>query len=235
VRFQPGGLHGLRVATRTSAVPGEAAVADETDPAVPHRDQVLRELGRASDVVDGHAVVVLELPVSDDVVARHGKRNAPVPERAQQAHRMRAAEDHSADAIFTGQRWWQPQIPGRRAQIAAKGNELQIPAVLIAVRLGAEQYERLELVEIVAVAEDERDDARLPLAREIDAQLPGGVEDPRLYRRVDLRVPVGNARHRCGADVCDLGNVVQGSFHGSDLNGHYVTASRSDLGIAGYM
>jgi hypothetical protein len=119
---------------------------------MPERDQMLGDLRRPSQVVHGPTVVVLGPPVPDDVVAGHQKWHTPVLQRAQETNRVCAAQDRAADVVPSGERRRQAEISGRRVPIAAEGHELQVPPVLVAVRLGAQQDERLEFVEIVAIA-----------------------------------------------------------------------------------
>src|SRR4029079_6208796 len=133
-----------------------------------HRDKVLSDFRRAANVVRGHAIVVFRTPVADNVVAQQRKRNAKFAKRRQDTDRMSAAQNHPTYPVFPGKRLGQPKVSRRRGQVAAERDELQVPSVLIAVSLGAQQNTSLELIQVIAIAQNKRDDSILPGGGQID-------------------------------------------------------------------
>ena len=127
---------------------------------------------------------------------------------------MSAAQNHPTYPVFPGKRLGQPKVSRRRGQVAAERDELQVPSVLIAVSLGAQQNTSLELIQVIAIAQNKRDDSILPGGGQIDPKLAGGGINPSLNFGIDLWVSVGHPRNGRGAYVCQLRDLVQSRLHG---------------------
>ena len=89
---------------------------------------------------------------------------------------------------------------------------MQVPALLITVRFGAEQNAGLKLVQIVTIPQNKSDDSALSSTGQINSKLTSSGVNPRLNFRINLRVAVADSGNRCGAYLCELRDVLQGGF-----------------------
>ena len=125
------------------------------------RDEITRNVRRSSHIIGENAVVLLWLPLADNVVSNQRKRNLLFREGRKNIGGMSAAQDDSAGPVRGCQGLGKAQTAQRRTQIGAKRDEMERPVLARTVSLGSQQDLGLEFVHCIAIAKDECDGAIL--------------------------------------------------------------------------
>lgn len=198
----------------TARKPWQIEVADIADAAVAMGDEVASGVMRAADVVGVNDVADLGVPFAGYIVAEDRARDLPLGERVDQVGMVHAAENHGVHVRVFMLELRDVQRLGRRRRRVVIRHEQQLPVVLRAVTLGAQQQARLEAVQHVTVAEEKSDDPRLVPApiREIDAQLFGRAQHAVANCRVDGGVARGDTRDGRRAHLGELRHAMEGWF-----------------------
>src|SRR5882672_8723571 len=213
-RLKTSFLHGFLVSVRTSGKPGKPEIADVPNGGMTLCNEMSRNLRGTPHIVGINAVTLVGAPIANDVVSHNRKGDAPLAQRRENTHGMRAAQNHTSGSIRFSQGMRQPDIGRRGIEVEAKGDELKVPIVLGTIALGAEQDLGLKFIYRVAIPEHESDRPIFPVEGEVDAEfLRCGVHRA-LNFGVNLGISVGHTGNSRWADFGESGNVEKARFRG---------------------